>query len=368
MNVYFFDNPSLKASFLPLTFTRSVADLRLGIFNFHERWHWLTNSSSTFLKEDTVIEPTDLLISAHAVITKEFVALATTLVAGDSLWMDDVLLARKGSLKLSPSENKIQFKVTYLTSLWDLTEKGKEVLDSDITLVKLNKATFDIEDEHTVVYNKDQVFVAEGAVTRAAVLNAENGPIFLAKNAQVLEGTVIYGPAYIGENTIVGVNSKLLGGTYIGSNCVVGGEIKRSYIQANSNKAHDGYLGDSVLGEWCNLGASTNVSNLKNNFGDIKMWSYASSEVVESGRWKAGVLMGDYCKTSIGSRINSGTTMGVGVTVFSPELSDKFYNHFSWGTEKYDFDKFLLAAEKMWEISGFKPTEDLIIDLRDLAR
>jgi len=366
MKVFLFDNSELRPDFLPLVYTRSIADLRLGIFSFRQRWFWFSNSDANLLEVDSIVDKADLLVSSHAVVTKEFVELAINLAEGTSIWMGDLLLARKGGLELSPEENRIQYKLTYLNTIWDLTEKAQKVLTSDITLIRKRKYAFDIEDKHTIVYRKNKVFVEEGVITKAAILNAENGPIFLAKNAKILEGAVIYGPAYIGENTIVGANSKLLGGTYIGGNCVVGGEVKRSYIQSNSNKAHDGYMGDSVLGEWCNLGAGTNISNLKNNFGDIKMWSYKESEIVDSGRWKAGVLMGDYCKTSIGSRINSGTTMGVGTVIFSPELTNKFYDNFSWGSEKFDFDKFIDSAQKMWEVNKFEASDKLIGLLEEL--
>ena len=368
MKVFLFENSGSETKFLPLVFTRAVADLRLGIFDFHERWHWFTNTTSVSLVKNSIVGSDDLLVSSHVVVTAEFVELATNLIEGSSLWLGDVLLARKGSLDLSPVENKVQIKVTYLESLWDLTEKAEEVLISDIALLKKRKFGLDIKDKHTVVYKATKVFIEEGVITRSAILNAEQGPIFLAKNAQVLEGAVIYGPAYIGENSIVGAGSKLLGGTYIGKNCVVGGEIKRSYIHANSNKAHEGYLGDSILGEWCNLGAGTNVSNLKNNFGEIGMWSYKDSKVQKSGRWKAGVLMGDYCKTSIGTRINSGTTMGVGSVILSSELTNKFYRNFSWGTDSYDFKKFLTTAQKMWELNNFVPNEEFINILRKLNK
>jgi UDP-N-acetylglucosamine diphosphorylase/glucosamine-1-phosphate N-acetyltransferase len=305
------------------------------------------------------VEDNDLLISSHVVVTKEFIEQAESLQVNESLWQGAYLLAKKGDLKLSATENKVQVELTYLTSLWDLTEKSSEVLKSDISLVRKRKYGIDIVDKHTVAYNRKEIFIEEGAVTRAAILNAENGPVFISKGAQILEGTVIYGPAFIGENTIVGTNSRLLGGTFIGQKCVLGGEIKRSYIQGNTNKAHEGYLGDSILGEWCNLGAGTNVSNLKNNFGNIKMWSYADDKVVDSERWKAGVLMGDYCKTAIGSRINSGTTMGLATVIFSPELTDKFYTNFSWGDEVYDFEKFIITARKMWELNGFDEMERL---------
>lgn len=366
MNVFLVDNIDLKKSFLPLTYTRSIASLRLGKFNFFERWDWFTNQTPTLFNEASIIKEEDLLVSSHVLVTKDFIDRALDLNENTSLWMGNRFLARKGSQKLNTEEHKIQVEVTYLESIWDLTEKSAQVLESDLELIKKRHYSSDIQDPYTIVYAKKNLFVSEGVTIKAAILNAEKGPIFIDKNAQILEGAVIHGPAFIGKNTTVTPNSKLLGGVYLGPSCVVGGEMKRSYIHAYSNKAHEGYLGDSILGSWCNLGAGTNVSNLKNNFGDIRMWSYGENKVVKTTRWKAGVLMGDYCKTSIGSRINSGTTMGVGTVVFDSELSAKYYKNFSWGAEKYDFDKFIDSARRMWEINGLKGDQKLENRLRSL--
>ena len=195
------------------------------------------------------------------------------------------------------------------------------MLASDFHLLSDEEYNSGVNDEHTICYNSDNILVGSKVKLRACHLNAEEGPIIIDDRAQVLEGAVVHGPAYIGKNTVIMPTTKLLGNISIGSKCNIGGELKRSYIQANTNKSHEGYLGDSVVGEWCNFGAGTNVSNLKNNFGEIPMYDYETDKIGHTTRWKAGVLMGDYTKLAIGSRINSGTVMGVAVIKFDPFLT-----------------------------------------------
>lgn len=351
MNVFLFDEKSLRNSFLPLTYTRSVADLHFGLFNSFERWSWLTQNTPKLYTDNVSLSSDDLLVSSHVVVTKELIVKVDELKENSSLWYGDFLVARRGGFNVCSNEIRIDVDVVFLESLWDLIAKGGGVLAKDLELIRKRSYGKDLEDKKSVIYGKKTLFIGEDVSIRSVIFNLEKGPIYIGDGAKINEGTVIYGPAVIGANTVVTPNSKLLGDVYLGEKCVVGGEVKRSYIHANSNKAHEGYMGDSILGEWCNLGAGTNISNLKNNFGEIKMWSYDKKEIVSTNRMKAGVLMGDYCKTAIGSRINSGTTMGVGTVIFSSELTHKYYSNFSWGDKRFDFDKFMQSAKVMWKIN-----------------
>jgi UDP-N-acetylglucosamine diphosphorylase/glucosamine-1-phosphate N-acetyltransferase len=217
----------------------------------------------------------------------------------------------------------------------------------------------------------ENIFIEEGALVRHAILNAEEGPIFIARNAQVMEGVCLRGPLYIGEKAVVKMGATIYGATTIGPGCVIGGEVKNAVFFANSNKGHDGYIGDSVIGEWCNFGAGTSSSNMKNNIGNVD-YQLVDTFLV-TGQKKGGVIMGDYSRTAINTSINTGTMIGVSAHVFGTGLTPKIIPNFSWGFEPrsgefprrytnesvpgnspclYDLDKALRDADAWKQLKG----------------
>ncbi|MCU0354028.1 MAG: glucose-1-phosphate thymidylyltransferase, partial [Cytophagales bacterium] len=206
-------------------------------------------------------------------------------------------------------------------------------------------------DRHTVVYNPEQVFLEPGARVRACILNADTGPIYIGKDADIQEGSIIRGPFAIGTESVVALGAKLRGDITVGPYCKVGGEISNSVLFAHSNKGHEGYLGNSVLGEWCNLGADTNNSNLKNDYGTVKQWSYAHNDFVDTGRQFVGLVMGDHSKAGINTMFNTGTVVGVSANVFGGDFPPRHVPSFTWGgaagLEVYRLDKALATAERV---------------------
>jgi UDP-N-acetylglucosamine diphosphorylase/glucosamine-1-phosphate N-acetyltransferase len=218
-------------------------------------------------------------------------------------------------------------------------------------LITADRHSRPIPDPYTRTYHERNIFIEEGVSIKAAIINAEKGPVYLGKNASLQEGTVIRGPAAIMEGADISMGAKIRENTTIGPFCKVGGEVKNSIIFGNSNKAHEGYLGNSIIGEWCNLGADTNCSNLKNNYSNVRVWNYADNTFQDSAQQFCGVFMGDHSKTSIGTLMNTGTVIGVSANIFGFGLTPKFIPSFSWGgyspNTTYNFNKALDSARKM---------------------
>ena len=230
---------------------------------------------------------------------------------------------------------------TVIRQPWHLFKLNGAQIRADFALLTAGRKSEPITDPHTIVYAPENVFLEVGVKTRAAILNAENGPIYLGRNAQVQEGAVIVGPCSIGDDSTVNVGAKLRGDITVGPHCKVGGEISNSILFGYSNKGHDGFLGNSVLGEWCNLGADTNTSNLKNNYAPVKVWSYAKQGFVNTGEQFCGLLMGDHAKAGINTMFNTGTVVGPGANVFGAGYPRTFIPAFAWGGAQ-GFDTFKL--------------------------
>jgi UDP-N-acetylglucosamine diphosphorylase/glucosamine-1-phosphate N-acetyltransferase len=219
--------------------------------------------------------------------------------------------------------------------------------------------------ENTQAICPENIFIEAGAQIQFAILNATNGPIFIGKNAEIMEGSLLRGPISIGENSTVKMGTKIYGATSIGSNCVVGGEIKNSVIMDFSNKAHDGYLGDSVIGEWCNLGAGTSNSNLKNNVSPVKVWNKKQQNFEEAGI-KCGLLMGDYSRAAINTSFNTGTVVGINCNIFGEMAPPKFIDNFTWGKESYEFEKAMSDITNWKNLKNKKLEEKEIQQLKKI--
>jgi UDP-N-acetylglucosamine diphosphorylase/glucosamine-1-phosphate N-acetyltransferase len=272
-----------------------------------------------------------------------------------------VLAARIGAEAVTPPGEPIRWEglksvfyrnpVRTIRKPWDIfLENGAEII-RDFILVTAGKESGSMPDPFSRIYNERNIFISPGVSIRASILNAENGPIFLGKDVSIQEGAMLRGPVAVLEGSEISMGAKIRENTTIGPFCKVGGEVKNSVITGYSNKAHDGYLGNSVIGEWCNLGADTNCSNLKNNYSAVRVWDYLAADYVDSHQQFCGTFIGDHTKTSIGTMINTGTVMGVSANVFGPGLTPKFIPSFTWGgvLEKqiYDVNRAIPDAGKM---------------------
>jgi UDP-N-acetylglucosamine diphosphorylase/glucosamine-1-phosphate N-acetyltransferase len=242
-------------------------------------------------------------------------------------------------------------KITLIQYPYDIFTENRQEIIRDFQLVTHNRKSQVITDKHTIIYGSENIFLEEGASIKAAILNAEEAPIYIGKNAKVHEGAIIKGAFALGEGAEVNMGAKIKGDTTIGLYSKVGGEISNSVIFGYSNKGHDGFLGNSVIGEWCNLGADTNTSNLKNNYSEVKIWNYAEQKMVGTGKQFCGTLMGDHAKCSINTMLNTGTVVGVGANLFGAAFPPKYVPNFAWGGtenfDKFDFEAFCSMVERV---------------------
>ncbi|MES2733023.1 MAG: GlmU family protein [Bacteroidota bacterium] len=373
MNYILFDDPGIRPNLLPFTFTRPVSYVRVGILTIAEKWqHWLGSESSVFTqpylqKKFPLVEAGDnWLINGAVCPTAALVQEIQHLKTNQALVNNNRLIAARTSAKIDASLFTIAAagfqqltsnqSFTVITDCCDIfTENGQQIRE-DFVLLTQGRTSQPILDPHTIVYNPAGIFLEEGATTKAAVLNAERGPIYMGKNAQVMEGAIVRGPFAMGEGSIVNVSGRMIGDNSFGPYCKVGGEVSNSVMFGYSSKVHDGFMGNSVLGEWCNLGADTNTSNMKSDYGNVKLWNYADQQFKDTGRLFCGTMMGDHSKVSINTMFNTGTVVGVNANIFGSGFHPKLVPSFSWGGgdqwEKYRLDKALDVAQKAMERRG----------------
>jgi len=306
----------IRQKLFPFTHTRHTADIRIGILTIREKWEMLTGECVRLVDKEQ-----GLSVPANVIPTQEN--------------FEEILQTLNNNLPLQESEN-LKF-INHPKHIFQLNDYA---LRHDFAIVTKGKRS-EIPDQTNGVINPGNIFLEAGAKVSYSILNASAGPIYIGKNAEVTEGNMIRGGFSLGANSVLKMGSKIYGTTTIGPNCVAGGEIKNSVLFGNSNKAHHGYLGDSVIGEWCNLGAGTSNSNVKNTAGEISFKTGDNSEVVNAGK-KAGLLMGDYSRCAINTSFNTGSTVGVCCNIFGVTAPEKYTENFTWGNEKYIFEK---AAE-----------------------
>ena len=359
MAIILFDNHNRNRLY-PLTFTRSVANLRFGILTIKERWENLS-------KQPVFISTEDYLQALYPEINVyEAIWIDASILLNDTL-LDKILSLEKGhclvdgkgliagncnqKMKRESQDNFLNTfstinqieSVKRLEHPWQLMQWNDEMIREDFALVTKARISQPIPSSVNVI-NQDAIFIEPGANLSFCTLNASTGPIYIGADAEIMEGSSIRGPFVLGNKAVLKMNSKVYGATTIGPNCMGGGEIKNTVMMGNSNKAHDGYLGDSVVGEWCNFGAGSTNSNLKNTAGLVKMWDMGAEEYQTVGQ-KCGVVIGDYSRVSINSSINTGTVIGVSANVFGAGLLPTIIPNFTWGVGqlKYDFEKAIKA-------------------------
>lgn len=368
MSILFFDDAS-RESLLPLSFTRPVADFRIGILTIAEKWaKRLSATSYSFVTEGYLQEkfPMDLaddnlFINGSICPDEELVKVIKSLQVSESLVAEQVLIAVKLSEKEAQSFDYTNFSsyksITYtgsfikITYPEDLFSHNDVELRKDFTLLTAGRTSAKISATNTILGNN--FFAEEGATAECATFNTLDGPIYLAKNSQVMEGSHIRGSFALGEHSQVKMGAKIYGATTIGPHCRVGGEVNNSILFAYSSKGHEGFLGNSVLGEWCNIGADTNNSNMKNNYSEVRLWDYAKQSFRKTSLQFCGLIMADHAKCGINTMFNTGTVVGVSANVFGAGYPRNFIPDFAWGgaqgLEVYPLAKVFETAERAYE-------------------
>lgn len=363
MNVILFDDSEIRTSLRPLTDTRPVGEIRTGVFTIKEKWERYFNTSISYLTQEYLQrkfpleeDQDNLLINGAVLPNPVLLEAIQALLPGQALVKDNVialrysgtqgrkLLLKKILTDFEPVPYKA--KVKAIEHLYDIFLFNGNEIKKDVELIKKRRLSHEIKDKHTIIYKKSGVFIEEGVQVRAAILNASKGPIYLGKNAEVMEGACIHGPFALGEGARVNMGALISGDTTVGPYCKVGGEVHNSVFLGYSNKGHAGFVGNSVIGEWCNLGADTNTSNLKNNYSSIKLWNYLYEQPTETNLQFCGLMMGDHSKSSINTMFNTGTVMGTCANVFGTGFPDKFIPAFSWGDSNTTF-----KLEKAYEVA-----------------
>ncbi|MDA7805434.1 GlmU family protein [Schleiferiaceae bacterium] len=350
---------------LPLTFTRPVSALRCGILSIAEKYtkrgHEVGNETQDYLQRKfPSIADATVCVDGGVCPTDEFLAAAAALMSGQSLCKGELVVAWKGE-KPSDTAGSTCFEgpLNVVARPWDIWGLNAAELEADFDLLTTGRKSAPLHESCTVI--GDRIFLEEGAKATASILNTTTGPIYLAKNAEIMEGCVVRGGLALGEHSALKLGTKIYGATTLGPHCKVGGEVNNSVILGYSNKGHDGFLGNSALGEWCNIGADTNNSNLKNNYDEVKVWSYVSKRFAKTGQQFCGLIMGDHSKSGINTMFNTGTVVGVSANVYGAGFPRNFIASFSWGgpqgTMEYKLDKALDTANRMMQRRGLAVDE-----------
>lgn len=367
MNYIMFD-VARRSNFLPLTFTRPIADIRFGILTIREKWERYLGVKTSSLTENylskkfpVVKEPDNVLINGAICPNIELIAEIDKLQPNQALIKNDLVIAmrlteqelKKSGTKEISNVTELPTKADFieLINVWDIFSKNDIAIRTDFELITKGRNSQNMGSA-AHVDNPENIFIEKGAKIGFAVLNASNGPIYIGENTEVMEGSFIRGPFALCNNSVVKIGAKIYGPTTIGPHSKVGGEINNSVIFGYSNKAHDGFLGHSVLAEWCNLGADTNTSNLKNTYDTVRLWNYAEQTFVDTGLQFCGLIMGDHSKSGINTMFNTGTVVGVSSNIFGGSFQRNFVSSFTWGGysgySTYDINKAMKVAEAVY--------------------
>lgn len=341
MNYILFDGPNREA-LLPFTYTRPVADIRIGILTIREKWELSLGATTTTITEDYLSEKypmvemeDNIMINASYLPSVTLLNQVKNLSKNQAICDGDTIVAF-----YSLEDQDIDFdlfeilhcddSVIKVEKTWDIFSKNGAAIAADFELITDGRTSAAIPDR-TEAFNIEKIFIEEGAELPLCVLNATNGPIYIGKNSEIMEGSLVRGPFALCEGSVLKMGAKIYGSTTVGPYSKIGGEVNNSVFFGNSNKAHEGYLGNSVVGEWCNLGADTNNSNLKNNYAEVRLWSYESENFTKTGLQFCGLIMGDHSKCGINTMFNTGTVIGVSANIFGSGFPRNFIPSFSWG-------------------------------------
>ena len=369
MQLVLFDSVAVRTALLPLTYARPVADLRIGSLTIAEKWARQLGGTVSYLTQDylapgypLVVSEMNVLIDGSLLPTLELLSFVRELPANTAYYEgDELLLAKVDAASLtafSRSEDLAVVRRAFphlplqrITRPADLFLGNDRALRDDFELLTNGRTSAPLPLSNRLIGPTNQLFLEPGVDIEGCTLSTRSGPIYIGTNAVVLEGCLFRGPVAVNAGAILKMGAKIYGGTTIGDRCKVGGEISNVIFQANSNKGHDGYLGNAVVGEWCNIGAGTDASNLKNDYGPVKVWSYADRAMRSSNLQFHGLIMGDHAKTGIGTTLNTGTTIGYASNVFGADFPPAFIPSFSWGgaagLTTYRLDKAMATAARV---------------------
>lgn len=355
-----FSDAQYWEDFLPLTFTRPIAEMRVGILTFSERWKKLLDIDEVYyITEDFLQEKYNkpkagqsLFIVPNFLPSEDILAQIKELKPGEALVYEDELLVaniniENFSLNQINKMTDITEELLFFKSPTDLFTYNEKAIDFDFELVTRGRVSQELSSSCGFLGNPKDLFIEEDASVELANLNCKTGKIYIGKNAEVMEGCNLRGPIALCEESKFNLGAKVYGATTVGPHSKVGGEVNNIVIFGYSNKGHDGFVGNSVIGEWCNLGADTNSSNLKNNYASVKLWNYKTKRFIDTGLQFCGLIMGDHSKTAINTQLNTGTVIGVASNVFKAGFPPNLVENFSWGGMKND-EKFKL--EKAYEV------------------
>ena len=358
-----FSDAQYWEDFLPLTFTRPVAEMRCGILTFSERWQKLLDIDEVaYLTEDFLQEKyrkpqakESLFLVPNFLPTESVLEQIKNLKKGEALVYENELLAAKVNMEnfnLNQIEKMtdITEQIVFFRQPTDLFSFNDKAIDFDFKLLTGGRTSQPLSETNGFLGNKEDLFIEDGAQIEFSTLNTKTGKIYIGKNAEVMEGCNLRGPIALCEDSKFNLGAKIYGATTVGPHSKVGGEVNNIVIFGYSNKGHDGFVGNSVIGEWCNLGADTNSSNLKNNYAQVKLWNYRTKRFTDTGLQFAGLIMGDHSKTAINTQLNTGTVVGVAANIFKSGFPPNLVDSFSWGgmkgDEKFRLDKAYEVAEK----------------------
>ncbi|WP_405265758.1 GlmU family protein [Cellulophaga sp. Ld12] len=342
MNYILFDG-TVRTALLPFTFTKPVADIRVGIFTIREKWENYLKSTTTSITEEYLSEKypmveleENVLINASFLPNETLVSMVTDLSENQAIFFGEEVIAfytkeSQEEVDLATYE-AIEFEgdILRIENSWDIFSKNAAAIQEDFDFITEDRKSQPISKTNTVI-NPENIFLEEGAVVECSILNASSGPIYIGANAEVMEGAMIRGAFALCEGAIVKMGAKIYGATTVGPYSRIGGEVNNSVLLGYSNKGHDGYLGNSVIGEWCNLGADTNNSNLKNNYDHVRLWNYETEDFSKTGLQFCGLMMGDHSKCGINTMFNTGTVVGVSANIYGSGFPRNFVPSYSWG-------------------------------------
>lgn len=358
-NIILFDPVKVRTNMLPLTYTRPVALLRHGITTISEKWQRAIPGAYSYSTQDylsikyPMIEASDgdnLFIAGNIHPDAQLVEAILDLQSGESLIHNGETIARRGNGEPN-SQKEYTAEPFAINHVYDIFMLNDEALRRDFAALTAGRKSQPLSDTNRLIGDPSQLFIEEGATVEGAILNVKKGPIYIGRDAEIMEGACLRGPIALCEHAVVNMGGKIYGATTLGPYCKVGGELNNVVMTGYSNKAHDGFLGNAVIGEWCNLGAGCTASNLKNTYAPIKLWSIAEGRFVKTGLQFCGLIMGDHSKAGINTMFNTATIVGVGVNFYSAGFPRTFIQSFTEGStlgmRDVNMDSFFDTASRM---------------------
>ena len=372
MNYILFDS-DVRSSLLPFTYTRPVADIRIGILTIREKWEKFLGFTTTSITEEYLEDKypmveldKNILINASFLPTKNLAKQVSNLTYNQAVFKGEQVIAFFTSDTQEhvdfDSYEQVEFKeeVLQIKNTWDIFSLNDKAIQADFDLLTEGRTSQPIPvGVHAI--QEENIFIEQGATVSYSSLNASKGPIYIGKDSEIMEGSLVRGPFALGECSILKMGAKVYGATTVGPFCKVGGEVNNSVLFGYSSKGHEGFLGNSVLGEWCNIGADSNTSNLKNNYAEVKLWNYQEERFTNTGLQFCGLMMGDHSKCAINTMFNTGTVIGVSANIFGSGFPRNFVSSFSWGGAAgfttYQIKKVFEVAKVVMKRRGIELTE-----------